>query len=218
MANREPIDPMYSDLLQKVQSIALAAGRNPQDILLLAISKGRSVQDIAQAYAQGCRDFGESRVQEALPKMAALPQDIRWHLVGTLQTNKIKKVEGRFNLIHSIDSLELAQKLTGNVLLQINTSEESTKHGLAIEECRALFPTFLKLPHIHIQGLMTMAPLTQDQATLHHAFRSLRLLRDELVKHHNHPLPHLSMGMSNDYPIAIEEGATILRIGTALFG
>ncbi len=185
---------------------------------LIAVSKGRSCDEILEAYAAGQRDFGENRVQEALAKMEELPRDIRWHFIGKLQKNKVNKVIGRFALIHSVDSYELAKRISEAsrnatpILLEANTSGEATKSGLSPTKWEELFPQVLELKGIEVKGLMTMAPLTDNRNAIRSCFAELRRLRDRLGN-----IPFLSMGMSNDYLIAIEEGATHVRIGTALF-
>ncbi len=202
--------------------VALKAGRDPQEITLLVVSKKHSVEEIAQLYSQGARDFGETRVQEALPKIEELPKDIRWHFIGTVQKNKISKIVGNFVLIHSVDSLEVADKISQtslqrgvvtNVLLEANTSGEKSKAGLTPSAWKGCFTDLLELKGIQVQGLMTMAPLTEDRECIRETFRQLRLLREDLRAE----LPILSMGMSGDFPLAIEEGATIVRIGRAIF-
>lgn len=191
---------------------------------IVCVSKYHSIPQMLDIYHQGCRDFGESRVQEALAKMEQMASDIRWHLVGTLQKNKVRKVLGKFALIHSVDTPELARKIsecgqeegmTTNILLQVNTSGESSKHGMSPKEWKQVYKELLQLPNIKIQGLMTMAPLTEDQEIIRRCFASLRLFKDEL----DGPvaLPYLSMGMSHDYPIALEEGASHIRLGRVLF-
>jgi pyridoxal phosphate enzyme (YggS family) len=218
----------YSYVQSDVQEIARRCGRNPQEITLVAVSKGCSKEEVRQAYEAGGRDFGENRLVEALPKMAQSPQDIHWHLVGTLQKNKVRKAIGKFVLIHSVDSVELArkisqcsqeQKLLTSVLLQVNVSGEKTKHGMNPEGWLRIFQEVWTLPGICIKGLMTIAPLVEDEGVIRDSFRGLRLLRDELAEEVGgvEALPELSMGMSHDYPIAIQEGATLLRIGTAIF-
>lgn len=198
----------------------------PQSIQVVAVSKGQSIDSIMKVYQEGCRDFGESRVQEALEKMKTAPDDIAWHFIGSLQKNKVSKVIGKFKLIHSVDSFELAEKiselslqekLVTSVLVQVNASGELSKHGLSPNECQEQFTRFLGLSGIHVQGLMTMAPFVENEEAIRQCFRNLRQLRDQLQTVHQHSLPLLSMGMSHDYPIAIEEGATLLRIGTAIF-
>jgi PLP dependent protein len=193
-------------------------------VTLIAVSKNRSVEQMMELYRQGCRDFGESRIQEALDKMEKMPTDIRWHLIGTLQKNKVRKAIGKFALVHSVDTPELARKisecsseagLTTQILLQANTSGEPSKHGLSPYQWNEAYPKLLKLPNLKIEGLMTMAPLVDDQQLIRRCFSNLRLLRDQLGG--SPALPILSMGMSHDYRIALEEGATHLRVGTAIF-
>lgn len=185
-------------------------------VKLVVVSKNRTWEEMEGAYQAGARDFGESRIQEFLLKKALCPPDIQWHFIGTLQLNKVNKAVDQFTLIHSIDNLEVAKKLAHEslspqkVLLQVNTSKEATKHGFTEEELLNQFETLTKLP-LNIQGLMTMAPFTKDQTPILGCFKRLRRLRDELH------LKELSMGMSNDWEIALKEGATIVRIGTAIF-
>ncbi len=190
--------------------------------LVVAVSKGRSPKQIMELYERGCRDFGENRVAEALEKMEQLPQEIQWHFIGKLQRSKVSKIIGRFALIHSVDSLELAEKIAESssvagkvtsILLQVNTSEEASKSGFSVEECKALFSTLDQLEGIKIQGLMTIAPLTEERERIIRCFQDLRKLQGELQRR----LPLMSMGMSQDYDIALEEGANLLRIGSALF-
>lgn len=223
-----PQDNRYSILVQDVHKIAIECGRNPNDITLVAVSKTHSWDNVAPAYAAGCRNFGENRVQEALEKIAAAPADVRWHLIGSLQKNKVNKIIGKFALIHSVDSVDLATKIahtsasTGVVtpiLLEVNTSGEVSKHGFNEKELLDAFDALTQLQGIRLDGLMTMAPLTNDEDVIRRCFGRLRHLRDLFKEKgcRNAPMNHLSMGMSNDYRIAIEEGATLLRIGSALF-
>lgn len=218
----------YSTLKLKVFSQAMSCGRNPADITIIAVSKGHPWDQIEPIYMQGCRDFGESRFIEAIEKKNSASQDIEWHLIGTLQSNKVTKVVGEFSLIHSVDQSALLAKISQvsefreletSVLLQVNTSGEISKHGLSIDEWRKELELLVDMPGICICGLMTMAPVTSDEQVIRQAFRDLRLFRDELREKYGeiHSFHHLSMGMSNDYLIAIEEGATLLRIGSLLF-
>lgn len=213
-------------LLDQIEVSAIQAGRDPREIALVAVSKERSVEEIKETYFLGIRDFGENRVQEALEKMENLPNDIRWHFLGKLQKNKVNKVIGKFTLIHSVDSVELAKKISSaslekgirtQILLEANTSTEASKSGLSAKEWESQYRQLLDLEGIEVHGLMTMAPLTEDEGVIRHCFSELRLLRDRLQELGGEELSALSMGMSNDFPIAIQEGATILRIGTALF-
>lgn len=211
----------YHRLLQEIEDRAAACGRDPAT--LVVVTKNQPLENILEVYEAGCRDFGESKVQEAAEKIPHLPADIRWHMIGSIQSKKAGKVVDDYALLHSIDSLKLAREIAKRakqplpILLQVNTSGEEAKHGLSPQEIQEQLPLFLALAPLHVQGLMTMAPFTQEEKPIRDAFRSLKTLRDRLQDTYNHPLPALSMGMSNDYPIAIEEGTTHLRIGTHLF-
>ncbi len=217
----------YPQLLAKIAFAAKQAGRNPAEITLVAVSKGHTWEAAASAYYEGCRQYGENRLAEALPKMAQAPKDIDWHLIGTLQRNKVAKAVGQFALIHSVDSPELANKISkisaergvvSKVLLQVNTSGELSKHGYSVHEWESCIDQTALLPGIAIEGLMTMAPLDASEAEIRQCFRSLRALRDSWQSRYSlHSLHHLSMGMSNDWELAVAEGATILRIGSLLF-
>lgn len=218
----------YKEIQQKVREHAIASGRSPDDITIVAISKGCPVEWIETAYHEGCRDFGESRTFDGVSKILRLPVDCKWHFIGHLQGNKIAKTLPSFHLIHSIDTLELAEKVSTTsemqgvqtaILLQVNTSGEKTKQGLKGEEWEIILDKVNELPHIQICGLMTMAPLTKDQNLIRLCFRKLYQWHEKLRYQMRDPKSfcHLSMGMSNDYLIAIEEGATLLRIGRAIF-
>ncbi|NUN04448.1 MAG: YggS family pyridoxal phosphate-dependent enzyme [Bdellovibrio sp.] len=198
---------------------------------ILAVSKLQPEDRIRALYAQGQRQFGENYVQEALEKIQHLQDlQIEWHLIGSLQKNKAKFVVGQFALIHSVDSLELAEvlsrqcvnkKVSQNILLQVNVAHEDSKGGFTPNAVKSLWGQLTELPQIHIQGFMTMPPLTETGAEVRPYFMELRHLRDELKTKTNlsvHSLQELSMGTSHDYPVAIEEGATIVRLGTILFG
>jgi pyridoxal phosphate enzyme (YggS family) len=198
---------------------------------LLAVSKLQPDEKIRLLYSQGQRSFGENYVQEALEKQKTLSDlsDIQWHLIGHLQKNKAKLVAGQFTLIHSVDSLELAQVLsrqcvqkglTQNILLQINVADEDSKGGFALSEIKHLWPQLQALPGLYIQGLMTMPPLTEMGEQVRPYFKQLCQLRDELktTALPSHPMTELSMGTSHDFKVAVEEGSTIVRLGTILFG
>lgn len=215
-------------LRDSIRESALRCGRNPEEIKAVLATKGVACERILEAYEAGCRDFAENRVQEWEEKRKKLPQDIRWHMIGHLQTNKVKDILGKIVLIHSLDRVELALEIQKQAdkkgvsgvdcLLQINSSREETKYGLKVEEVEDLVET-LRQPAIRLRGLMTIGPLTENREKVRQAFREVRLLRDRL--HSGFPemkLETLSMGMSGDYPLAIEEGATLLRIGSAVFG
>lgn len=201
-----------------------ASGR---PITLVAVSKTVGPEAIRAAYGAGLRDFGENRLDGLDAKIEALSDlpDLRWHFIGHLQRNKVRKVVGRVSLIHSVDSLRLLravdeearrQERVQDVLLQFNTSEEESKHGFAAADLHGLVEAMPGCTHLRVRGLMTMAPFVDDEATLRRCFSALRELASELGDHiDGHDL---SMGMSNDYQFALDEGATMLRIGTALFG
>jgi PLP dependent protein len=195
-------------------------------VRIVAVTKTHGPDVVRDAYAAGLRDMGENRVQEALPKqdaLADLPLD--WHLIGTLQRNKARQVVGRFALIHSVDRADLATELDRRipagarqpVLLQVNCSGEAQKGGVAPEGLPALLDAVAACERLEVRGLMTMSALTEDQQEQRRAFRQLRDLRDSAARR-GHQLAELSMGMSSDFPIAVEEGATIIRVGTILFG
>lgn len=211
----------YLKVLEEIRQAAM------EHVTLVAVTKGRSMEDVMALYSQGQRDFGENRIQEALEKIEQAPQDCRWHLIGTLQKNKVRKAVGKFVLIHSVDSLGLLEQIskcsaeigvTTHVLLQVNTSGETSKHGFTPQECLQEFPEILKRKNVKIEGLMTMAPLTDDEKVILTCFAALRHLKGRLNKAYPQAdIKHLSMGMSHDFKIALQEGATIIRVGTALF-
>ncbi|PYO87918.1 MAG: YggS family pyridoxal phosphate-dependent enzyme [Gemmatimonadetes bacterium] len=193
----------------------------PQPVAIVAVTKGFGTDAIRAARETGLADIGENRVQEALQKQDAL---IRWHLIGHLQRNKAKLVPGRFELVHSVDSLELATELSKRattplrVLLQVNVAREPQKNGCAPEDAPALARQVAELEHVRLEGLMTLAPFTDDVDVQRRTFRGLRVLRDRIKEEVGVWLPTLSMGMSGDYATAVAEGATVIRLGTVLFG
>lgn len=213
-----------------IKEAAERVGRRPEEITLIAVSKTRPVAMVEMAYRLGITDFGENRVQEALPKIAEFrPQGLRWHMIGHLQSNKARKVVSVFASVHSVDSLHLAQALNRYVeleqrerlpvLLEVNIAGEQSKAGIRGAEVPVLARQIAELPHLELQGLMTVAPLVENPEEVRPVFRELRSLRDRL----RDELPdcswhHLSMGMTDDYCIAIEEGATLVRVGRAIFG
>jgi hypothetical protein len=206
---------------QRVAAACRRTGRSPDDVTLVGVTKGFPPEAAAQAYAAGLQDLGENRVQEALSKIEALAargMRPRWHLVGHLQTNKAKTVAGRFAIIHSVDSVRLAQALSRRarepvpILLEVNVAQEASKFGFAPHEAASALRAVGALPNLDVRGLMTVAPLTADPETVRPIFRRLRDLRDDLG------LRELSMGMTDDFEVAIEEGATMVRVGRAIFG
>lgn len=212
----------YKWVMEKVEKALDRSGRKAEELTLVAVSKTHPWEEVTPLYELGCRNFGENRVPEFLEKKEQAPGDIHWHFIGSLQKKKVNKVVGQAALIHSIDHLELAQKvdqrseqlgLTTKVLIQVNTSGEISKHGLSSERCDELWEEFQALSHLDIQGLMTMAPFSSNEKEVRTCFSALRELKEQL----GGELPHLSMGMSNDFPWAIEEGATLVRLGSCLF-
>ena len=193
---------------------------------LIAVSKYVSIDKIKEAYEAGIRDFAESKANDALEKIEILPKDIRWHFIGHLQTNKVKKVTGNFELIHSVDSYRLASSISAfaknhdlvqNVLLQVNLAQEEQKSGFSKQELEEDFAQIITLDNIHVEGLMMMAPYTDDKTYLSRLFEDMSNLKKELSSKHSYELKELSMGMSNDYPLAVKAGATMIRIGSKIF-
>ncbi|HKC38380.1 MAG TPA: YggS family pyridoxal phosphate-dependent enzyme [Gemmatimonadales bacterium] len=208
---------------------AVLAQRAAQPVTIVAVTKGFGTDAIRAALAAGIADIGENRVQEAVQKQEELGAGnrelgIRWHLIGHLQRNKAKVVPGRFELVHSVDSVELATELDRRaevplrVLLQVNVAGETQKSGCALDETPALARAVAALTQLRLEGMMTMAPLTDDEDVQRRTFRGLRVLRDRIKEEEGLWLPTLSMGMSGDYASAAQEGATVIRLGTVLFG
>jgi len=203
------------------------SGRPGGSVELVAVSKNNAAGVIREAVDAGQTLFGENRVQEALPKISELPGFLRWHFIGHLQSNKIRRMLPSFELIHGVDSPDLARDidrvaaecgLFPKVLLEVNVSGESSKHGFAPHELENSLEELLELPRLQVEGFMTMAPLAPDPEASRPFFASLRELRDRMASAAGIPLPVLSMGMSGDYAVAIEEGATLVRVGSAIFG
>lgn len=206
---------------------ARGAGRNPDSVTLVAVSKTWPAADVAEAAAAGQRIFGENKVQELLAKAPECPAGLEWHLIGHLQRNKVRKVLPAFSLIHSIDSVDLAHDvsriagelgLTARVLLQVNVASDEAKFGFPVAVVKGAFRELSQLPCLQILGLMTVPPYEDEVERVRPHFAALRLLRDELSDTHGVTLPELSMGMSHDFRIAVEEGATLVRVGSSIFG
>ncbi|MBQ1487557.1 MAG: YggS family pyridoxal phosphate-dependent enzyme, partial [Lachnospiraceae bacterium] len=192
-------------------------------------SKTKPISDMMPVYEAGCRDFGENKVQEILKKKPEMPQDVRWHMIGHLQTNKVKDIVGVAYMIHSVDSLHLAEaiskeavkkNLTVRILLEVNVGEEESKFGVSFEECRKFYEEVCALPGLDVCGLMAIAPYVENPEENRQYFVNLRQLSVDLFekKIHNGIGVELSMGMSGDYTVAITEGATMIRVGTSIFG
>ena len=205
------------------------AGRKRSDVTLIAVSKTKPVEMLQEIYDQNIRDFGENKVQEMCDKMEVLPKDIKWHMIGHLQTNKIKYIIGKTELIHSVDSLHLAQEISkqsvkhnvqADILIEINIANEETKFGIDAGDTIQLVREIAGLPNIHIKGLMTIAPFVENPEDNRLYFRRIHQLSVDITKENidNVSMDVLSMGMTGDYMVAIEEGATMVRVGTGIFG
>ena len=223
--------PNVAENLEHVRSqiadAATKSGRSLTEIELVAISKTHDAEKVRAAVEAGQQLFGESRVQEARGKIPLLPSALRWHFVGHLQKNKIRHALPLFELFHGIDSIDLARDLNRiadedgthpRILLEVNVAGEGSKFGFKPETVRAEMEALLALPRLTIEGLMTIPPLAEEAEASRKFFAQLRDLRDALEKEFDMKLPQLSMGMTNDFPIAVEEGATLVRVGTAIFG
>jgi pyridoxal phosphate enzyme (YggS family) len=211
----------------RIAAATRRAGRDSDSAQLLAVSKTQPVELIHEAMEAGQLLFGENRVQEVLAKQPVLPAKLRWHLIGPLQSNKIRKILPLVEVIHSVDSLSIAKDINRiaselglhpKVYLEINVGAESSKHGFDPSAIREQLATLYTLDRLYIQGLMCIPPFDADPEKSRPYFGMLRELRDELEKQGGAPLPHLSMGMSHDFEAAIEEGSTMVRVGTAIFG
>ena len=212
---------------QQISTAAAKSGRTPKEVELVAISKTHLAESVREAIEAGQILLGESRVQEARAKIPELPSNCRWHFVGHLQKNKIRHALPLFEMFHGIDSLELARDINRiaeedgahpNVLLQVNVAGEGSKFGFAPDALGEQMEALLALPRLSIEGLMCIPPLAVESEDSRKFFVQVRELRDSLEKEFSLKLPQLSMGMTQDFPIAIEEGATLVRVGTAIFG
>lgn len=212
---------------EQIAQSAAKAGRAVDDIELVAITKTHDAERVREAFDAEQQLFGESRVQEARAKIPLLPSALRWHFVGHLQKNKIRHALALFELFHGVDSLALAQEMGRianeegmhpRVLLEVNVAGEGSKFGFKPETVRAEMESLLALPRLSIEGLMIIPPLAEEAEASRTFFARLRELRDSLEKEFDLKLPQLSMGMTNDFMVAVEEGATLVRVGTAIFG
>ncbi len=215
------------EVRERIVVAAKKAGRDPQSVKLIAVSKTFPVEAVQSAYDAGQRLFGENKVQDLAFKSAALPKDIQWHMIGHLQSNKTKSAVENVDYIHAADSVKLLQRIdrlagelgrSPKVLLEINISGEESKFGVDVESLKELAQAATQCKNITVAGLMTMAPFEVSESELRFVFSSLRKLRDNLQVEFALDLPELSMGMSDDFEIAIEEGATMVRVGTSIFG
>lgn len=223
----ESMADRLSRIEERIAAACARAGRRVEDVALIAVSKTQRPEAVAEAAALGLRLFGENKVQEARAKISLCPNQIEWHLIGHLQTNKAKLAAQLFEMVHSVDSERLVHTLNEaaeqagrslRILLEVNVSGEGSKFGLKPDDVAAVIETANACPRLIVQGLMTMAPFAPEAEKARPYFRQLRLLRDRLAGETGTPLEHLSMGMSGDFDVAVEEGATLVRIGTLLFG
>lgn len=214
---------------ENIEAACKKAGRNRNEVTLIAVSKTKSVDMLQNVYDQGIREFGENKVQEMCDKIEVLPKDIHWHMIGHLQTNKVKYIVGKTALIHSVDSLHLAKEIEKQagkqnvivpILVEVNIAEEESKFGIHKEEAIALVRQIAELPHLKIQGLMTIAPFVENPEDNRMYFRQIHQLSVDIKEQNidNVCMDILSMGMTGDYMVAIEEGATMVRVGTGIFG
>lgn len=214
---------------EEIQKACKRSGRAREEVTLIAVSKTKPVGVLEEAYDLGVRIFGENKVQELTEKYDVLPTDIHWHMIGHLQRNKIKYIVGKTDLIHSVDSIRLAEaiekeaskrEITVDILIEVNVAGEESKFGLRPEELDEFVEEVQKFPHIRVQGLMTIAPNVVNPEENRSTFAHLRKLSVDIAKKnaHNINMSVLSMGMTNDYQVAIEEGATMVRVGTGIFG
>lgn len=217
------------EVRKNMEEACRRAGRELSDVSLIAVSKTKPVPMLQEAYDAGCRDFGENKVQEIMDKIDRLPSDIRWHMIGHLQTNKVKYIVGKVFLIHSVDSLHLAeaisreavkQNTTVNILIEVNVAKEESKYGAMAEDVLSLVEKIALLPGISVKGLMTIAPYVENPQENRQYFVKLRQLAVDIKSKNidNIHMDILSMGMTGDYTVAVEEGATYVRVGTGIFG
>ncbi len=214
---------------ENIREAAAGCGRDSSEITLIAVSKTKPVSMIEEAYSCGCRDFGENKVQELCDKYEVLPKDIRWHLIGHLQRNKVKYVVDKAALIHSVDSLRLAQEIQkeaekkqvhADILIEVNVAGEESKFGVSLEETEALVREIARFSRVHIRGLMTIAPIAEHPEDNAVYFSKLKQLSVDIMEKNidNVNMNVLSMGMTGDYIQAVHNGATLVRVGTGIFG
>ena len=220
---------LFRSVENEIREACLRAGRRREDVTLIAVSKTKPVSDLEEAYALGVRVFGENKVQELADKYEVLPKDIEWHMIGHLQRNKVKYIIDKVALIHSVDSLRLAEtiekeaakrNITVNILIEVNVAREESKFGLMPEELEEFIAKISDFSHIRVKGLMTIAPFVADSEENRVIFQRLHKLSVDIETKNvdNITMRVLSMGMTNDYAVAIEEGATMVRVGTGIFG
>jgi hypothetical protein len=226
----EMIRENISRVEENIRSACEKAGREPSEVTLIAVSKTKPVEMLREAYEAGARDFGENKVQELLDKIPQMPSDVRWHMIGHLQRNKVKYIVDKVSLIHSVDSVRLAEEISReavkrgicvNILVEVNVAGEESKFGVAPQEAKEMVHQIAKLPGICIKGLMTIAPYVENPEENREFFRKLKQLSVDIMCENDDNVSMgnvLSMGMTGDYIVAVEEGATCVRVGTGIFG
>lgn len=223
------VKEQLEEVREHIREACARVGRNPEEVTLIAVSKTKPIPMLQEAYDAGARDFGENKVQELTAKKPELPADIRWHMIGHLQRNKVHQVVGKAVLIHSVDSLRLAQQIEAeaakqgmdaDILLEVNVAREESKFGFFLEEVEAALREISKYPHITVKGLMTIAPYVEDPEENRDIFKKLHQVFIDMKSKNidNSNMSVLSMGMTGDYQVAIEEGSTMIRVGTGIFG
>jgi PLP dependent protein len=221
------LEANWKAVQQRIEAACARAGREPSSVALVAVTKGQPPEVVCTAAALGLSLFGENKVQEAKAKIPQCPDSLHWHMVGHLQTNKCRDAVGLFEMLQSVDSLHLAEELNRRadqaakrlpILLEVNAVGEASKFGCSPDQLLADLGRINALPRLEVHGLMTVPPWTLDQEKARPVFRQMRELKERCEQLLGAPLPHLSMGMTGDFEVAIEEGATMVRIGTALFG
>jgi pyridoxal phosphate enzyme (YggS family) len=217
----DTIQANIQEIQKRIAGACQRSQRTPCEITLVAVTKSLPVTMIKAAFECGIRDFGESRIQEAelkFKELAGIRRQLRWHMIGHVQSNKARLAARLFDIIHSVDSIKLAHILNKqaqgvlSILIQVNVSQETTKNGFEVEQVKGAIEEIRRLPSLRVSGLMTIAPVADDPEDVRPVFRELRYIRDKFG------LEHLSMGMTDDFEVAIEEGATLVRIGRAIFG
>ncbi len=223
------IQEQLKNVEEKICRACERSGRKREEVTLIAVSKTKPIEDLKEAYACGARFFGENKVQEITEKYPQMPSDVQWHMIGHLQRNKVKYIVDKVSLIHSVDSMRLAQTIQTEaekrqvivpVLLEVNVAEEESKFGVSAEETLPLAQQISALPNVHIEGLMTIAPYVDDPEENRWIFQKMKQISIDIRQKNidNVDMYVLSMGMTGDYEVAIEEGATMVRVGTGIFG
>ena len=223
------VQEQLEEVRQNIRNACERSGRKVEDVTLIAVSKTKPVPMLQEAYDAGARDFGENKVQEILEKEPQLPSDIRWHMIGHLQTNKVKYIIDKVSMVHSVDSVRLAEAIEKEaakkdicmpVLIEVNVAGEESKFGLSVEEVLPFLEEISSYEHLQVKGLMTIAPFVANPEENREVFQKLKKLSVDIAAKNinNVNMSVLSMGMTNDYQVAVEEGATMVRVGTGIFG